>query len=102
MTTKSPINPVYGAGQNIAATTTATTVTLGAPTQQIMLTNTGPGIAYVRITPVFAPATAADAIIAPNGSPQVFTKFRDILQISVISASTSAVNVIPVEGSNSF
>ena len=102
MTTKAPINPVYGAGQNIAATTTATTVVLGAATQQIMITNSGPGIAYVRITPVFAPATAADAIVAPNGTPQVFTKFRDVLQVSVVSASTSAVNIIPVEGSNSF
>lgn len=102
MSIKAPINPVYGAGQNITATTTATTVTLSAQTKQIMVTNSGPGIAYVRITPVFADATPADAIISPNGTPQVFTKFQDILQISVVSASTSAVNVIPVEGSNSF
>lgn len=102
MTIKAPINPVYGAGQNIAATTAATTVVLGAPTKQIMLTNLGPGVAYVRITPIPADATSADAIIPPNSTPQVFTKFMDILQLSVVSESTSTVNVIPVEGSNSF
>lgn len=97
MTIRAPINPIYGTAQTIAATTTATTVTLGPKSKQIMLTNAGPGIAYVRISPNLASATIADAIIPPTNIPVLYTKFEDILQISIVSASTSSVHVMPCE-----
>jgi hypothetical protein len=97
MTIRAPINPIYGAGQTIAATNTATTVTLTACSKAIMLTNAGPGLAYVRISPNLLAATAADAVIPPTNIPVVYTKFADTLQISIISASTSSVHVMPCE-----
>lgn len=102
MTIKAPANPSYGSAQTVAATTTATTVVLGPKTKQLMLTNAGPGAAYVRITPLFQAATAADAIIPPNSIPVVYTKFEEILTISIVSASTSSVHIMPCEGFGSF
>lgn len=101
MTIRAPINPIYGAGQTIAATTTATAVTLTRRSKAIMLTNAGPGIAFVRISGdpavVSAAATAADAIIPPTNIPVVYTKFEDTLNLSIVSASTSSVHVMPCE-----
>lgn len=102
MTIKAPANPAYGSAQTIAATTTPTTVTLGVKTKQLMLTNSGPGLAYVRITPILASASKADAVIPLNGMPIIYTKFEDILQISIVSDSTSSVHVMPCEGFGSF
>lgn len=97
MTIRAPANPIYGTGQVIAATTTATTVVLGAKSKQVMLVNSGPGIAYVRMSPDLKAATTADAIIPLLGVPVIYTKFEDILSISIVSASTSSVHVMPCE-----
>lgn len=99
MTIKAPVNPVYGAASGIAATSTAQTVVLKARTKQVMITNTGPDAAYVRITPNVLAATSADAILPPNSMPIVFTKFEDILSISVVSGgTTSNLHIMPCEG----
>jgi len=101
MTIRAPVNPIYGAAQTVAATTTATAVVLSRKSKAIMVTNAGPGIAYLRVSPdpllASAAATAADAIIPPTNIPFVYTKFEDSLQISIVSASTSSVHVMPCE-----
>lgn len=99
MTIKAPVNPVYGAASGVAATSTSQTVALKAKTKQVMITNTGPDAAYVRITPTVAPATSADAIIPPNSIPIVLTKFEDVLSITVVSGgTTSNLHIMPCEG----
>lgn len=99
MTIKSPVNPVYGAATVVAATGTAQTVAIKAATKQIMIINSGPDAAYVRISPTTATATSSDAMIPPTSMPMVFTKAEDILRMSVVSAgSASALHIIPCEG----
>lgn len=99
MTIQAPVSPVYGAATGIAATSTAQTVVLKAKTKQVLITNTGPDAAYVRMTPNFLAATSADAIIPPNSAPVLFTKFEDILSISVVSGgTTSNLHIMPCEG----
>lgn len=99
MTIKAPVNPIYGSASGVAATSTAQTVVLKARSKQLMITNTGPDAAYVRITPNVLAATSADAILPPNSMPIVFTKFEDILSISVVSGgTTSNLHIMPCEG----
>jgi hypothetical protein len=102
MTIKAPINPAYGNGQLVAATTTAATITLGASTKQVMFLNLGPQSAYVRMTPgAVVDASQVDAIL-PVNIPVVYTKFEDIRAISLVSTSTSSIHVMPCEGLAGF
>lgn len=99
MTIKAPANPVYGAASVVAATAIAQTVVLKARTKQVMITNTGPDAAYVRMSPNILAATSADAILPANNLPMVFTKFEDVLSISVVSGgTTSNLHIMPCEG----
>jgi len=103
MTIKAPANPSYGNASGVAATSVSQTVVLKAKTKQVMITNTGPDAAYVRITPDILAATSADAILPPNSMPIVFTKGEEILSITVVSGgTTSNLHIMPCEGFGSF
>lgn len=99
MSIKAPANPVYGAASIVAATATSQAVALKAKTKQVMITNSGPDAAYVRMSPTAAPASSADAILPANNLPMIFTKFEEVLNITVISGgTTSNLHIMPCEG----
>lgn len=103
MTIKAPANPSYGNASGVTATAASQTVVLKAKTKQVMITNTGPDAAYVRITPNILAATSADAILPPNSMPIVFTKAEEITSITVVSGGTSSsLHIMPCEGFGSF
>lgn len=102
MTIKAPINPAYGNGQLLVVGAVATSAALGAKTKQVMFLNTGPQTAYVRMTP--GPAVAASQVdaVLPVNIPVVYTKFEDILAISLVSTGDSTIHVMPCEGLAGF
>lgn len=99
MTILAPLNPAYGNATSMSATSTSQTVVLKAKTKQVLITNTGPDAAYVRITPDVLAATSSDALIPPNSIGIVFTKFADLTSITVVSGgTTSSLHIMPCEG----
>lgn len=91
-----PVNPAYGNGQIVSVATTNTAITLTAKSKQLICTNQGANMVYVRC--ITGAATTADMCIPP-GSQIVITKDYDTLAIAAI-ATTGATNlhVMPGEG----
>lgn len=89
-------NPAFGNGQIVSVGTTSTAITLPVQSKQLILTNQGANMIYVRCIP--GAATTADACIPPN-EQVVITKFADTVAITAIAA-TGATNlhVMPAEG----
>lgn len=93
-----PANPSFGNGQVVSVATTSTAITLTAKSKQLICTNQGANMVYVRCTPTAAAATTADMCIPP-GSQVVLTKDFDTLAITAIAATgATPLHVMPAEG----
>lgn len=97
MTTKAPFQPAYGTGQTVAPAAASATITLGRGTKQVMLSNLGAAICYVRIGAAATPATVADCPVLA-GSQVTITRADDDTQFSHISATGTTLHVICGEG----
>lgn len=92
-----PFNPAYGSGQVVTAAAAAAAVTnLNKGDQQVVVTNIGANIGYVRV------ADAGDASTAdypvPSGAQVSLTKGADQTRLSHISASGTSLHIITGNG----
>lgn len=94
-----PFSPHYTSGQSVTATTTVGSITIPTGNLNILVTNYGAEIAYVRISDTAVNATATDMII-PAGSSRMLTKSTDddVLSYLGISVGGTTLHVIAGEG----
>jgi hypothetical protein len=98
MTIKAPVQPGYGTGQVLTPAAGAATATLTPGSKQLILTNLGANVAYVRVgTTGLAAASTADYPI-PAGAQVVITKAMGDDKLSHISATGTTLHVMSGEG----
>jgi hypothetical protein len=97
MTIKAPVQPGYGTGQVLSPAAAAATATLKTGSKQLILTNLGANVCYVRVGQSVANASTADYPV-PAGAQVVITKAQDDNQLSHISAVGTTLHVINGEG----
>lgn len=99
MTARQPVQPAYGSGQTVTTGAASASVTLPRGTKQVILTNTGTNVGYVRITAGASNATTADYPI-PAGAQVVVSRSDDDVVLSYIQAAagTTTIHVICGEG----
>lgn len=96
---KNPFAPEYGATVAIAQSASSTSANVPTGTKQLCLTNTGPAVAFVRVSQGASTATGADFPILPN-THRLITRFQDWGVVSVIwsAAGSGTLYVTPGEG----
>lgn len=98
MTARQPIQPAYGTGAVLTPAAAAATVALAASNKQIILTNLGLNVCYVRV----GQTTVADASTAdypvPAGAQVVITKSQYDDRLSHISAAGTTLHIMSGEG----
>jgi hypothetical protein len=98
MTIKQPFAPSYGSGQTVTPAAAAATITLTPGSKQLMLTNLGAAVCYVRIGQgSVANASTVDFPIPPNFQVPI-TKSSDADKLSHISAAGTTLHIINGEG----
>lgn len=95
MSTQQPINPMYGSGQ--ALTSGASANVTVPPTKQLVLTNFGANVFYVRCGATSQTATAADFPVPP-GCQVSITKDADHLNMAHYAPTATTGHVIGGEG----
>lgn len=92
-----PFNPAYGSGQVVAPAAAAAAVTnLNKGDQNVVLTNLGANVCYVRIADA-GDATTTDYPI-PSGAQVSLTKAPGQTRLSHISASGTSLHIITGNG----
>lgn len=95
---KQPIQPAYGSGVPLAPGAASATATVAKGNKQLILTNTGANICYVRVGPAtVAAATVADYPV-PAGAQVVVTKAQDDNTIAHISPLGTTLHAMGGEG----
>lgn len=98
MTIKAPIQPGYTTGQTVSAASSAASVALTPGSKQLILTNLGSNLAYVRAGQTGSTlATAADYPV-PAGAQVVISKGHGDNQFSYISPVGTTLHVMDGEG----
>lgn len=97
MTIKAPVQPGYGSGQVLTPGAAAATATLRTGSKQLILTNLGTNVCYVRVGQSVANASTADYPV-PAGAQVVISKAMDDNQLSHISATGTTLHVMTGEG----
>lgn len=97
MTIKAPVQPGYGTGQTLTPGAAAATATLTIGSKQLILTNLGANVCYVRVGQSVANASTSDYPI-PAGAQVVISKAQADNQLSHISATGTTLHVINGEG----
>jgi len=97
MSAMQPVNPHYGSGQVVTPAVGAASVPLNAVAKQVILTNLGAAVCYVRIGAGAQVATTADYPI-PSGAQCVVTKADGHDTLSHISAAGTSLHVMDGEG----
>lgn len=97
MTIKAPVQPAYGTGQTLTPAAASAQATLPRGNKQVILTNTGANICYVRIGQGALTASAADFPV-PAGSQSVVSKADDDNVLAHISAAGTTLHVMTGEG----
>lgn len=95
-----PFSPHYGSGQTVTATSAAAaSVTINSNSFNVMVTNTGAQIAYVRVGTDSATATAADFPVLA-GSQAAITKGsgQNILSYIGVAAGDTTLHIMTGEG----
>lgn len=95
-----PFSPHYSSGQIVTASSAgAASVTINANSINVMVTNTGSQVAYVKVGTTSATATAADFPILA-GSQVVLTKGvgQDKLSYLGVAAGTTTLHIMTGEG----
>lgn len=94
---KAPFFPQYGSGQTVSPAAASATVNLLAGTKNVMLTNTGLNVCYVRIGATAVAATTADVPVLP-GTQVVVSKDQDYTALTHISAAGTTLHIMTGEG----
>ncbi len=90
--------PAFGYGQTISATSTASNIQIGNWSNQLVLSNLGTIVAYVRSGGSDVVASATDYPILP-GQQVSISKIQGATHISAVTASGStSIHAIPGEG----
>lgn len=98
MSANQPVAPSYGTGQTVSPAAASATTPLVRGTNQLVLTNLGAGICYIRVgTSGMPPATVADYPI-PAGAQVVITKGQDQDTLAHISAAGTSLHIMNGEG----
>jgi hypothetical protein len=97
MTAKVPFCPTYGSGQIVTPAAAAAAVTnLAKGDQQVVVSNIGANICYVRIN-AEGDASTADFPL-PSGKQVCLTKAPDQTRLSHISATGTSLHIITGNG----
>jgi len=89
--------PMYGTGQTLTSTSSSASATITGQGDNIVISNTGANVAYVRLANDAAAATTADyAVLA--GSQINLGKIRGVTSLRHISPSGTTLHVIEGEG----
>lgn len=92
-----PFNPAYGSGQVVSPADAAAAVTnLAKGTQNVVLTNLGGSVCYVRVADA-GDASTADYPI-PAGAQVCVTKAPDQTRLSYISAAGTSLHIMTGNG----
>jgi len=98
MTIKQPFAPAYGSGQTVTPAAAAATVTLTKGSKQVILTNLGTNVCYVRIAEgTVANASTADFPVPPNWQVPI-TKSEQADKLSHISSAGTTLHIMNGEG----
>lgn len=92
-----PFNPAYGSGQVVAPAAAAAAVTnLNTEDMNVVLTNLGANVCYVRVAAT-GNATTADYPV-PSGAQVCLTKGVGQTRLSYISASGTSLHIMTGNG----
>lgn len=94
---KAPFFPQYGSGQTVSPGAASATATLQAGTKNVVLTNGGLNVCYVRIGASAVAATTADMPILA-GTQVVISKDQDHTALTHISPSGTTLHIMTGEG----
>lgn len=97
MSASRPFGPAYGSGQTVTSTVTpADAAALNKGDQQVVVSNTGTNVGYVRIAAA-GNASAADYLVQP-GQQVPLTKDGDATRLSHYSPSGTTFHIISGSG----
>lgn len=88
-----PFNPAYGSGQVVTPSSSSVAAADLIPGRQVMLTNLGANVCYVRIGATAPTATTADCPVPP-GCMIVITKDHDHTKCATISAAGTTLHIM--------
>lgn len=92
-----PFNPAYGSGQVVAPAAGALAVTnLNKGDQNVVVTNLGANVCYVRVSDAGDASTADYAV--PAGAQVCLTKAPEQQRLSYISASGTSLHIMTGNG----
>lgn len=97
MTIRAPVQPAYGTGQVVTPAAGAASISLNSQAKQIILTNLGANVCYVRVGSGTVTATTADYPV-PSGAQLVISKGDGDNVLSHISAAGTTLHVMTGEG----
>ena len=98
MSVLQPFNPTYGSNQVLTAGASSLNAAIASGNKQVIVTNSGTNIGYVKITTdPAATASTADMPILPK-TLITLTKPMDSAYIAYISATGTTIQVITGEG----
>lgn len=89
--------PAYGTGQVLTPNATSATATISGVSDNIVITNLGANVAYVRLANDVVAASTADYPI-PAGAQVNLGKIRGVTNLRHISASGTTLHIIEGEG----
>lgn len=92
-----PVFPQYASGQTVAAGAASATATFAAGSKNLIVTNGGLNVAYVRIGGTAVAATAADFPILA-GTQAVISKDQDHTAVTYISPAGTTLHIMNGEG----
>lgn len=93
-----PFHPAYTQGQTIAVTGTSSSISIDVAARQVMLTNKGTKICYVRVCNTPADATIADFPVLA-GTQSVISKGEGFYIVSAIAPDgDTSLHVMPGAG----
>jgi hypothetical protein len=95
MAAQQPVNPQYGSGQTLTSGASADVAV--PPTKQLVLTNYGAYVFYVRCGAAAQTATAADFPVPP-GCQVTITKDADHLHMAHYAPTATTGHVMGGEG----
>jgi len=98
MTIKAPVQPGYGTGQTVSPGAAAAAATLTPGSKQLILTNLGANVCYVRVGQVGQAAASTADYPVPAGAQVVVSKGHGDNQLSHISPTGTTLHVMNGEG----
>lgn len=99
MTARQPIAPAYGTGQSVAPAAASAVAALTPGSNQLVLTNLGAAVCYVRIgNAADAPVATANDYPVPAGAQVVITKDQRQNALAHICAAGTTLHIMNGEG----